>query len=349
MADAQEAIHYLSVADTCMPAGHALRAAVLFDLGEVYYSRYTQSNRPEDMELAYKILQEAADVSSGPPLHRFKASWSLARHSLQHGTTLALKAYKQTMGLLSHVIWLGAAIGRRYEQISEHAIVATEAANVAIDSQEYALAIEWLEQGRSIVWNQMLQLRNPLDELFDMNPDLARELKKVATRVDQLSSFEFNRTLLSNDETTMEQAAQEHRRLTERWETLLDKARHLAGMSNLLQPKRFSELAQAAKSSTVVILLLDTFRKRCGALTIPQNTTHITHLDLSNFYETAAESHAELVSSLQCANVRNRGFRRPIFEETESEGNFEGVLGTLWDHVARPVLEHLGYLVRICA
>ncbi|KAG8779551.1 hypothetical protein FRC12_024122 [Ceratobasidium sp. 428] len=344
MADAQEAIHYLSVADTCIPASHVLHAAILSDLGEVYYSRYVQSDRLEDMKMASKILQEAADVSTGPPIYRFQASWNLARISLQHDTTSSLKVYKQTMGLLHQMIWLGAAIGRRYEQISESAIVATEAAAVAIDSQEYALALEWLEQGRSIVWNQMLQLRNPLDELSDTDPDIARELKKIAKRIDKLSSFEVDRTLLSNDETTMEQAAQEHRRLAEQWENLLDKARHLPGMSNLLRPKRFSELAQAAEFSTVVVLLLDTFRKRCGALIIPQNTTYITHLDLSNFYETAAQSHAELVGSLQYAHLRNRGFRRPVFEETESEGNFEGVLGTLWDHIASPVLDHLGYL-----
>ncbi|KAG9122711.1 hypothetical protein FRC07_000779 [Ceratobasidium sp. 392] len=344
LADGKVAIRYLNVAAACLPIGHALLAPVLHDLAEVYLHCYTNFDERENLDKAMKVFQEAANVTTGAPIHRFLTSWNLARQlAFEPDPTSPLKAYKQTMELLHQVVWLGAAVGRRYQDISEHAKVVTEAAAVAIGAEEYELALEWLEQGRSIVWNQMLQLRNPLDELAAVDPGLAQELKEVAGRVDQSSSLEAtNTTLLSASTKTIEEAAQEHRRLAERWDKLLDKARHLPGMSNLLRPKKLSELARAAEHSTIVIL--NVHRKRYDALVIPENTTCVSHVALPNFYETAAESHAELVSSLQHANVRDRGLRRPVFEEIEGENKFESVLASLWDNVASPVLDHLGYL-----
>jgi hypothetical protein len=53
-------------------------------------------------------------------------------------------------------------------------VVASEAAAAAISAKQYNTALEWLEQGHSIVWNQFLQLRTPFDALA-----LDRSMQKI--------------------------------------------------------------------------------------------------------------------------------------------------------------------------
>ena len=55
-----------------------------------------------------------------------------------------------------------------------------DAVNAAIHFGQFNLALEWMEQGRSIVWGQMVQLRTPLDELRQHHPNEANELEKIS-------------------------------------------------------------------------------------------------------------------------------------------------------------------------
>ncbi|KAG8716469.1 hypothetical protein FRC09_015728 [Ceratobasidium sp. 395] len=347
ISDSDQAIDYMSSAGVCTPEGHGFNIQVVNDLGDAHLSRYLAFDKQEDVDKALEYFQQAAESTIGLPRPKFGASLAWAGLAkAQKNTALSLKAFGQTMRLAHQVLWIGSAVGRRYEDLKSDNFgrIAMEAAAVAIEAQEYMLALEWLEQGRSIVWNQMLQIRTPLDEVAAIDPELARELKEVAGRLDQPGSSEAaDHTMLSASAKSVEKAAQEHRRLSEQWGELLDKARRLPGLSGLLRPKPFSEITRAAESSTVVVLSI--YRERCDALIIPENTTSAAHVPLPGLsYETAAQLNSELLGSLQHAHVRSRGLRRPIFDEVDNEDKFESVLATLWDSVGSPVLDHLGYL-----
>ncbi|KAG8723429.1 hypothetical protein FRC09_003390 [Ceratobasidium sp. 395] len=345
--DSDQAIRYMGLADLFAPEGHELNIQILNNLGDAHFSRYITFEKQEDIDKALDYYQQAAESTTGLPKSKFSASvsWALLAKS-QNKIALSLKAYGRTMELIHQVLWIGSAVGRRYEDLKskDFGRIAMEAAAVAIEAQEFTLALEWLEQGRSIVWNQMLQLRTPLDELATVDPDLAQELKKVASRLDQSDTPETaDHTMLSASAKSVEKAAQEHRRLSEQWGQLLDKARRLPGLSGLLRPKRFSEIARAAEFSTVVVLSI--YRERCDALIILENTTSVAHVPLPGLsYEAAAQLNSELLGSLQHAHVRSRGLRRPVFDEVDNEDKFESVLAMLWDSVGSPVLDHLGYL-----
>ncbi|KAG9104734.1 hypothetical protein FRC07_009751 [Ceratobasidium sp. 392] len=342
-ADSANAIIYLNYADVAVPDGHDLKIRILTHIGDIYCSRYDKLNEQEDITQSMSHYQQAAESPTGLPSSKFTAALAWATLSVYHDAALSLKAYRRVMELLHQVVWIGTAARRRYEDLSKFANIATEVAGFAISTGEYELALEWLEQGRSMIWNQMLQLRTPLDELAAVDPKLAQELKEVANQLDQSSPSEtIDRTLLSTSVKSLEKAAQGHRHLAKRWDDLLNKARQLPGMSGLLRPKRFSEIARAAESSTIVVVNI--YRERCDALVIPENTTSVTHIPLADFYEQAREWHTDLISSLQHAHVRSRALRRPVFDEVDNEDRFESVLATLWDHVASPVLAHLGYL-----
>ena len=41
-------------------------------------------------------------------------------------------------------------------------------------------AVEWLEQGRRVIWGQLLHLTTPLDELWLASPDLADQFERLS-------------------------------------------------------------------------------------------------------------------------------------------------------------------------
>jgi hypothetical protein len=53
-------------------------------------------------------------------------------------------------------------------------------------------ALEWLEQGHSVVWGQMLQLRTPMDGLQNNHPDFADNLAHISIELEQGSSRSVN-------------------------------------------------------------------------------------------------------------------------------------------------------------
>jgi hypothetical protein len=75
--------------------------------------------------------------------------------------------------------WFGLPLTERHRVLVEAAHVAREAAAAALDAGRPEMAVEWLEQGRSIVWSQFLQLRTPVDELCAKHHALADQFQKI--------------------------------------------------------------------------------------------------------------------------------------------------------------------------
>ena len=96
---------------------------------------------------------------------RFTGGPPVGRSLLPGRSNEILDAYSTLIDLLPRVVWLGRTVEQRYQDISSIGDAVAEAAAAAISLGEPNLALEWLEQGRSIVWGQILQLRTPLGDL----------------------------------------------------------------------------------------------------------------------------------------------------------------------------------------
>ena len=113
----------------------------------------------------------AASDPAGPVRVRFLASqnWiSWACHIHHHSL---LRAYSVAINLLPELAWIGLSLTRRYSELKRGADVVREAAAAALDSGLPETAVEWLEQGRSIVWGELFQLRSSYKELSSAHPD----------------------------------------------------------------------------------------------------------------------------------------------------------------------------------
>ncbi|KAG9120916.1 hypothetical protein FRC07_003357 [Ceratobasidium sp. 392] len=241
------------------------------------------------------------------------------------------------MTLLPQVVWLGTTVQDRYGYIaSEVRDLVTAAAAAAIQSRQYSLAVEWLEQGRSIVWNQTQHLRTPLDDLRVAHPGLADQLQEICTRLEAASIPHKMDLTLNQNQSTPYEAAQVHRRSAENYDQLLESIRSLDGFEGFLRPIPSSILIKNLGNRTVVII--NVHKTRCDALVVRPCSEDITSVSLTRFsVQKAKDAHAQLGECIQGAGNR-RGIK---YYHEEAKVTFTDILKMLWYDVAQPVLAHL--------
>jgi hypothetical protein len=107
--------------------------------------------------------------------------WIASSNSSFHHNSL-LEAYTLALKLLPQIAWLGLSMTDCHHHLLNSSNIIWNAVAAAIDAKQPNKAIEWLAQGQSIIWGQVLQLWTPLDHLRKAHP-------KLAERLDYLSSY----------------------------------------------------------------------------------------------------------------------------------------------------------------
>ena len=251
--------------------------------------------------------------------------------------------------LVPQAAWLGQSLTTRHRELLSIGAIAMEAAAAASAAEQYETALEWLEQGRTIVWNQLLSLRTPVDVLRQVDPTLANDFEHVSVALEHASTGDSSIQDLShqsNQRLSMEESAQHHRRLAEEWERIVGKVRRIPGFESFLRPKRFEQLRVAAKAGPVAVV--NVHESRCDAFVLVDGLDEVVHIPLPAFsYVKAQELHLHLNQLLSTAGVRVRDTDvRAMKRATPSKrGGFEFVLSNLWSSVVKPVLDGLAFTV----
>ena len=151
---------------------------------------------------------------------------------------------------------------------------------------EIEKALEWLEQGRCLVWSQLNQLRTPVDDLRAHDPHLAQLFLEISTALESSAS---RRDLgnLSTDapmtqKMTLQDEAHSHIKLASEWKKLLGEIRGIPKFRDFLLPPQASELMRRIPPDGPIILVnVDT--SRCDALVLISGCTEPIHIPLTEF------------------------------------------------------------------
>ncbi|THU88541.1 TPR-like protein [Dendrothele bispora CBS 962.96] len=335
--DVENEIFVMQQAVNLTPDGHANKARQLKNLGDALVRRFECLHEHGDIMGATVAYKQATENTSSHPVTRYDAACRWADLCSKHQSpSLALDAYTVAMEMIPQVVWFGQKVHHRYKELPKIGRTINAAAAMAISVKDLQRAVEWLEEGRSIVWKQILQLRTPLDELHQQYPDLANDLSQVS-----LALYDVGTSRSWNIDSEIkhkgaEEEAQFHRRLAAHYEQLLQQIRELDGFGSFLRPKKFSELAPAARNGPVVIV--NVHDSGCDALVVCPST-NIIHVPLPMFsYGEAAKMHSVLIASLRAGGVRDRETFANLINYEVSTLVLKEILGQLWVLIAHPIL-----------
>ncbi|KAJ7622289.1 CHAT domain-containing protein [Roridomyces roridus] len=185
VADLERAFSVQESAVNLASDGHHDKPSLVFNFGNISATFFNHSQMQD--HLAHAIIQYTAAALSktGPVDIQFDsaAAWAQCATVSQHPSLL--DAYNRAIQLLPQLAWLGISIPDRHHQLLKAGKVVRDAAAAAIMSGHSERAVEWLEEGRSIIWGQILKLRTPLDTLKEVHPELAERLLNLSSELQQ--------------------------------------------------------------------------------------------------------------------------------------------------------------------
>jgi len=328
--------------------------SILHHLGNAFGSRYKHAGERQDLETAVSKHRAAAMYPVGPPSERLTA----ARHWVARANLIdpqqTLDGLRMCIELLSQVAGLEQTIEERYTNIVETKNLSPTAAAIAIANEEYGLALEWLEQSRCLVWNQVNKLRAPIDELHSYDEDLAEDLLRVSRALEIAGSRQTSSIIdiTIAEKISMQSQVNSHLKHSREWDQLLKKIRKIPQFQDFLRPPRTPDLLKKLPKTGFVVVI-NVFKERCDALALVSGADAPQHIALPDFsHELAENLRQRLKQYLIINHVRMRDdeelmrFGQPMSDLLD-DNLLSEILCALWLNVVKPIFHSLGIPVSV--
>jgi len=342
-ADLDAAIDAARQAVAVTPPGHPNLAGYLSNLGTALLARFERTGNNADRDAMIGYWQQASQVPTGAAGLRLAAAGSWADAAASAGRIHeAADGYQVAVGLLSTVAWHGLSRATREEQLAQWAGLTADAAGCAILDSRPELAVELLEQGRSVLWTQALNLRSDLTRLAAAAPELASRLEAARaildSRMPTLPQSAGDSAPPADSAQYQADDVDVRRHAARNWDDILAQIRTIPGFEHFLAAIPYPELAAAAASGPVVIVNVSRYGGH--ALIVAAGTDHARVVNLPGL---------TLNGTADCANrmleaLANTADPQRTFREREKDSRaIQAVLDWLWEVIAEPVLADLGH------
>ncbi|WDV52811.1 CHAT domain-containing protein [Streptomyces coeruleorubidus] len=309
-------------------AARRRRADSMFLLAGALSSLYEETSDAGAAREAALLHADCARSPFAPAAQRIRAAslWAGLSERLGDvdGPDGALAAWSLAVGLLPVVSWRGLGRSDQESQLSEWTGTASAAAACALDAGRPQLAVELLEQGRSVLWTQLQQSRVEAGALSRLASGLTAELRQVGAALEEAAA---------SAETSSDRLVA----LGRRWDALVERVGAELGDDSPFAPLRYETLARAAAGGPVVLVNV-TARRSDAIVVFPPPVVPLVvplpGLDLAETGRRAAD------------------FLRAVHDQgaTEPQGHvalqmtMATTLEWLWEAVAKPVFDRLGLI-----
>ncbi|KAJ7872259.1 CHAT domain-containing protein [Mycena leptocephala] len=321
------------------PDGHPDKPSFLNNLGNSLSRRLERLGNPSDSQQLLLCYPSAACSATRPPSIRFEAARRWAENAQVHQPSSLLHAYTTAIELLPELAWPGLSITDQHHHLSQVGPVVRDAASAAIAVHDYQKAVEWLDQGRSGVWGQLLNLHTPVDELRKSHPDLADQLISLSTSLGNADT-QSNAGTDGIKRQSLESIAEQSHDLALKRNRVLQQIRVLPRFKRFLLSKPISELSLAANKGPVVIL--NTSAHGCDALILmPGLADEVIHVPLSDFSIQKAQALARLLASIVGPPRHSDRLHSSREGDIAPDDTISYILSELWFKIVHPVLNAL--------
>jgi tetratricopeptide (TPR) repeat protein len=281
---------------TELPSCHAARASA-------QYVRGTVDLQLGDHEKALAHLEEAARTPDAPrrQIKAARLAASVAARAGMWAPAAEMLAYAVSI--------LPRLVSRRLVRVDQERLLAEcvalsrDACAYAIQSGDAVGALVVLEQGRALLFQQLLDDRDDLAELRRIRPDLAARIDACQERFADPAA---------RDEVHV--AAEE-------WDRAVAEARALPGFETLFGAPGFDELREAAADGPVVVINVAALRT--DALVLTLDGVEVVELPAAH------------------AAAAQEWFREFTTAANSNGAGLPETLAWLWDAIGEPVLDRL--------
>ncbi|KAF5560155.1 hypothetical protein FNAPI_4323 [Fusarium napiforme] len=317
----EESIRFGREALPATPDGHPDSALRNFNLADRLRIRHLEYGSADDLQDAISYYQKALNHSSASMFLRLQAGFSLmqsyvSNHDLEGG----YKAVSKTIDILSLLRSRPLRNADLQHEASKLAGLATQAASIGLHSGKSAVeALEFLEMARGVVASSISVLRADTKELEKELPELAQQYNSLRDQLDDGPSHDAGFEL---DDEVWANAMTQTYDTGEQLSALLAEIRSNPGLKFFLRPDDEEGMRRAAVLGPLIVANV------ASALFVASAVydAMIIHRDGFGTVRLPRLSKSDIDSKYQTLGQRSLK-----------------VLERLWDAVAEPILNSLGF------
>jgi len=290
-----------------------------------------------DAEGLAQLHRQVTEAPAVPAKRRAAAGVLAGTVLMQTGHAMAASCIlTDAVQQLPAVAWRGARRHTRESELSDLSELGCDAAASHLaagegDPGSAARAAEAVEQGRAVLWADMLQLRRGDAGLWQSQPELAARLQDLAAALD-IPEEAADSGIASS------RTADQRMALAVEWDEIVARVRADAA-PGFLRPAPLAELLPAEAHGPVVIVNVS--RHRCDALIVTSAGVRTVPLPSLSLAAVARQTARYLDAYTRLTGTG--AIQAPGGTEQEDPDQaLSGVLEWLWDAVAEPVLGELG-------
>ncbi|MFI7147945.1 CHAT domain-containing protein [Nonomuraea sp. NPDC050022] len=314
--------------------------AVTAQLGLAAALHLNANTRGDDTsyEEAVALWQAISTQLTAPASARLQAAraWGSAT-AAREDWARAAEGYAVATDLLPLAAWRGLDQVSREQHLVDAGTVAADAAACALHLGRPEWAVELLEGGRGVLWEQVVAQRGDLSRLREAHPRLADQLDLLRERLDYGGPADGIGPLRLDGVTVTGAAARDDRmRAALDWDATLTEIRGHEGFRHFLVRVPLAELMPPPGTAPVVIVNVSGYG--CHALVVSADVTVVDLPDLL-----ADEVATRATSLLTVLDRLRRGALPPRVGAGPLQHVVFTVMEWLWDTVTEPILSSLGY------
>jgi len=333
--DIEESISKIHEAIQLTDDGHPNKAAYICNLGFCQQLLFERLGQPAAREASISSFKATAQSKTADPHDALIAACEWAQLSYHSDDVpSALHGFRTALQISPRVAWPGLSTLSRQDSLlkAKSEELSCLAATCAIQQGRLEEAVELVDSGRSVFWQQASSLRVGLETLKEIEPELAAQLERVGHILD---TGNFSEPLPIEEDgrvNSTEDVGKERHRLVGEWEGLLERVRQLPHYEHFLKPAPFHQLRRAAIGGHVIIINVSQYG--VDAL-IFDDARQIVHVPLPNIdFETLSTlaqdiMHQQVISISATQRQRfNNRYLKPA-------------LRVVWNDILIPIFDHL--------
>ncbi|KAI0318040.1 CHAT domain-containing protein [Amylostereum chailletii] len=323
-------------------SGTAGHSELMIQHARALLYRFHLQKQNVDLEKCAQIVDTLFKDGTHPEANRLRAvAWWGTEAAAMGLTNSASEAFDRAISLQSRIAFIRMDIKTRMGVLKHTPNLPCDAASFELARGYPQHAVEYLEQGRGVLWAQIHAFRVPLQTLPE---GIAARFQEItnALRADQ-PIYDHDRRRL---------------RLGEEFDILMERIRVLQPEMHtyLPCPRTFNTIKAAAKGGPVVFLFAGYRAETCHAIIIRDHTVETPdHLALSS---TNIHSLREMGQSLAAANRGSRDAEDSLRQGPASGHSLERLktlrisqqraqdhrrlLSEIWRLIVQPIIKHLG-------